>query len=264
MENIEKRAIYSQSSFDEMLDNSDKLVLEVVEHLKTIYPEKKYKIISSFDNHKKGIINIEKESLTEEEENILQIFIDYRFGKNFNKDSEIVKDYLFKEQNIKNKILNGMRGHDIAVIKKKNKKIVELIECKDFPQLIYFSETGLPVYYFFKLTFLKMILEKRQNKKIKQTFIFKDNTLLKENRKNKNIDIPIIENPYGISLELENFKGKIIKKNRENKPILSHFLNKYKNNNDIPISANFQFTWDVFKEMKSLENLFKKEKLKKN
>ena len=37
MENIEKRAIYSQNSFDEMLDNSDKLVLEVVEHLKTIY-----------------------------------------------------------------------------------------------------------------------------------------------------------------------------------------------------------------------------------
>lgn len=257
MKNITKRDCYSENDFDEMLENSDLLVENVVSFLKTIYPENDYEIISGFDNNKLGIVNILEDInlFSELEKKLLETFILYRFGKNSSINSLNVINYLYKKQIVNNEIFIGMRCHDIAIIERKTNNIIELIECKDFPQLIFFPETGLPVYYLFKLTFLKCILEKRQKHPIRQSFIFQDNVLLKENRIKNKISIPIKDKLYGLFLNEENLKGKSIKKNKNKEIVPSHFLKKF-NYSFIPESAHKQFTWNVFKDMKNLEKLF--------
>lgn len=249
MKHIEKRKDYQNGEFDEMLENSNELVDETVKILENTIDMEKYKIISNFDNTLQGVIdykNFYKKNLTKEN---LELFL--KFSKKRFKTKEELKKYITKEQILIDGIKYGLRAHDIAIIEKATNNIVALFECKDFPQLVYYPETGLPIFYIEKLTLLKNILENNQNSTIQQFFVFQDNKELEKNRKNKNINLPIIIEPYFIELKDENINELKIKKNKDGSIIPTYFLNEIKNK--IPQEALNQHTWKI-----SEMNLLKK------
>jgi hypothetical protein len=164
---------YNQKDFETKLHVSDGLVKQTVNILSKKYSSNKYEIISSFDNHPMGMIELP-----------------YNFKE---KLRIIYKNRYVSDEKIDEEINKIIRSHDIAIINKQNNKIELLVECKDFGQLIYFpGKTGLPKFYLEKLNLIKEYFEEIQQNKIIQLCVFRDNIDIINIRKNKNIDITTI------------------------------------------------------------------------
>lgn len=142
--NIKQKEYHN--GFENDLKKSDDLVLEVVDFYESFYNSDEYEIISKFDEK-----TIPFKYFNENDQNQL---IDIYVLKNqsSNKNISDNRDYIKKEL-----ISKGIRPFDIAIISKKDNKIVEAIECKDFAQMIKYNVTGLPSFYVEKI---KLIVRK--------------------------------------------------------------------------------------------------------
>ncbi|MBT5492449.1 hypothetical protein HOK00_09590 [bacterium] len=244
---------YKNTSFQEDLDTSDKLVDVTVEALKEKYKTPKYEVLGSFDASFDGVIS----DFTLEERTEMQHILSKRFKDNVEQESNKYIDFLQTGLTGKEDSKIGMRSFDVAVRDTTTNKIVELVECKDFPQLVFFNKTGLPAFYLKKLELLTKVIGRQQNDyNIKTSVVFTDTPTFIENFSKKAGEMPyleklkksaVVENngqfiPY--CFPLDDFLKQDIATNKNGKVIPSYFIKK--NWNTHP-EANNQFLLDINK-----------------
>ena len=237
-ETIERKQ-YHNKNFQKKLTEGKKFEIEILGYLKRIFDPKYYIIENNFDTNE-GHFNLFElqNKLYNWEKYYKNLYICYRnlLPKNSTKE-EIIKH------------LKNIRGHDIVIKDKLTNKIKYLIEAKDFAQMIYYPETGLPRYYLYKLGNIKKIFEELSGEKIKQYLIFKDNKILEEKRKKLGIKHPVIKEnnkfvPYGFELTDDLLRNTKVKTNKYGKIIPSNFpIQNFSTNNNK--KAKEQLLWSV-------------------
>ena len=233
------RPKYIGKNFEITLNTAKKFEEVLVDELKKIFSLSIYEIRNNFDKEPINFFKLDK-AIQKKYYSFLFTCMKYLSPKFYSK----------KEIDAR---LERLRGHDIVIFNKKTKKIEYLIEAKDFGQLVYYMETGLPKYYIYKLTVVKKILEHLQgNSYIKQFLFFRDNKDLEEERKRRKINLPLVydENhnfkPYGFKITEKETKHKKVRKTKKGKIIPSFFIIKDpKNKDNFYPQATYQFLWHL-------------------